>query len=410
MDDKSILSIWKETNENVKYLLFGTFINQFGFFIQAYLIVFMIHQGFSSDAAGLGLTLLCGSSILGAIAGSNFGVSFGNRNNIILASLGLAVSVVLIPIFVNPNYPSYLWVSIIFICGFFSQMYRPSASVMLSNYLPTEFHVIGFSMFRISLNIGAAIGPIVATFLVALDWKYVFWLNGLTAFSFALIAVFLLKENTKADPIDKNANIQGSWSVVLKDIKYWYFLLAMFISSMVYIQFYSSVPVAIEKNGFPLEVYSMLLVSSSITLILCELKISSIIRNLPAWKPALCGTFFLCLGVSTFGFTLNFGNIIIISSLIVVGGLMISGPTMFAYPASFPLSSRGQYIAANQVSFTMGNALGPILGLKLLAWNTNAVWVFCFLSAIVCSILIYMGMKPVGSEAISNPKRIESNE
>lgn len=339
MNDKSILSIWKETNENVKYLLLGTFINQFGFFIQAYLIVFMMHQGFNSDSAGLGLTLLCGSSIYGAIAGSNLGVSYGNRNKIILASLGLAVSAVLIPIFVNPNYSSYIWMSIVSICRFFSQMYRPSASVMLSNYLPTEFHIIGFSMFRISLNIGAAIGPVVATFLFALDWKYVFWLNGLTAFSFALITLFFLKENVTAKPVEKNTNIQGSWSVVLKDIKYWYFLLAMFIISMVYIQFYSSVPVAIEKIGFPLEVYSMLLVSSSVTLILCELKISSIIRNLPAWKPALFGTFFLCLGVSSFGFTLNFGNIIIISSLIVVGGLMVSGPTMFAYPASFPLSS-----------------------------------------------------------------------
>ena len=44
--------------------------------------------------------------------------------------------------------------------GLATQSYRPAAAVLLSDLMPEEHRVMAFSMMRIALNIGAALGPL----------------------------------------------------------------------------------------------------------------------------------------------------------------------------------------------------------------------------------------------------------
>lgn len=410
MNDISILSFLKSINNNVKYLLLGVLIFQFGFFIQAYIIVYMLSKGFSSSQASWSLALLCGSSIVGAIAGSNISSKYGCKINIILASASLAVFVAIIPYFVSPTHSAFLWVPVICLAGFFSQMYRPSASVLISENLTADVQIMGFSLFRIALNLGGALGPLVATWLAGYNWKYVFFLNSLCALAFAIIVLFFIKDVREQDDDKTKVVSSPGWLTVISDRKYWYFLMAMFLSSIAYIQIYSTIPVALESENHPLESYSKILITYSVVLILFELQISSLIRKLPSWVPALFGTFVLCAGVATFGITINYGNLVLLSAVIMVSGLMVSGPTMFAYPATFPLPVRSKYIAANQISFTVGNAVGPIVGLYLYTRNNSLIWWCCFAIAVICCGLIYAGMKPASNTVDQPVQDIEPKE
>jgi len=410
MNDNSTLAFIKSINSNVKFLLLGVLIFQFGFFIQAYIIVYMLNKGFTSSQASWSLALLCGSSIIGAIAGSNISTKYGCKTNIIFASVCLAFFVAIIPYFVAPSHSALIWIPVISLAGFFSQMYRPSASVLLSENLNADVQIMGFSLFRIALNLGGALGPLVATWLAGYDWKFVFFLNSICAFAFAAIVFLFIMEDKKPD-VDKNTVAKPlGWRNVISDKKYWYFLLAMFLSSVAYIQIYSTVPVALEAENHPLESYSRILITYSVVLILFELQISSFVRKLPSWIPAIFGTFVLCVGIATFGITINFGNFILLSSIIMVSGLMVSGPTMFAYPATFPLPVRSKYIAANQISFTVGNALGPVIGLYLYSVNNQLIWWCCFAIAVICCGLLYAGMKPDSKIAYEHTQEAEPKE
>lgn len=410
MFDNSLIGFLKSINSNVKSLLLGVLIFQFGFFLQAYIIVYMLSKGFTSSQAGWSLALLCGASIIGAIAGSNIGTKYGCKNNIILASTGLAIFAALIPYLVTPAHSALLWIPIICLAGFFSQMYRPSASVLLSENMPADVQIMGFSLFRIALNVGGALGPLVATWLAGYDWKFVFYLNSICALTFSAIVFIFIKEDHDQSPDNDSANIAQGWGSVIKDKKYGYFLMAMFLSSIVYIQIYSSVPVALKSENFPLESYSKILITYSVVLILFELQISSFVRKFPSWIPALFGTFVLCIGVATFGITINYGNLVVLSAIIMVSGLMVSGPTMFAYPATFPRAVRSKYLAANQISFTMGNALGPIIGLYLYSVNNQLIWWCCFTIAVICCGLLYAGMKPDNKIAYQHIQGNETKE
>lgn len=410
MSDHNLIIFLKSLNNNVRYLLLGVLVFQFGFFIQAYIIVYMLSKGFSSSQAGWSLALLSGASILGAIVGSNVGTKFSSKVNIILSSAGLSVFVALIPYVVSIENPPTFWVPVIFLAGFFSQMYRPSVSVLLSENLSADVQIMGFSLFRIALNVGGALGPLMATWLASYDWQYVFLMNSICALTFALMILFFIKDKEKIQSRNTSAGVEAGWATVIKDKKYWYFLIAMFLSSIAYIQIYSTVPVALESKNYPLDSYSKILITYSVVLILFELQISSFVRKFPSWAPALLGTFVLCIGVATFGVTINYGNLIILSSVIMVSGLMVSGPTMFAYPATFPHVVRGKYIAANQISFTLGNALGPVIGLYFFSVSANMIWWCCFCIAIICCGLLYVGMKPNAEKTTKTILKSETEE
>ncbi len=394
----SVLQTLKETTPAVRYLLFGAFVNQLGYFIQAYIIVFMLAMGFNVLLAGWGLAILSGGSILGTLAAPAMTQRIGDRNTIAVSGILMAGSVALVPFLVQPDKPEIVWVLAIALTGFFAQMYRPAAANILSHNFPPDNQVMGFSMLRVALNLGGVIGPVLATILSQVDWAWVFWFNAAASLAYAMIAFIKIPDirPDKAEIVEGSTTVQTSgWHQLKRDFRFIAFLMAMFLSSIVYIQLYAVLPLAIENQGMPLATYSSLLSVYAFVLICFELKISAIVRHYPVWIPAAIGTTVLCLGIASFGITLGSQIGLIISAVIIVGGLMTSGPTMFAYPARFPVEVRSVYISANQASFSSGNAIGPILGVFIFTQFGGWVWVGCLVLALISGALIIYGMRPL---------------
>lgn len=405
--DTSVLQTLKDTSPTVRYLLFGAFINQIGYFIQAYIIVFMLAVGFDALAAGWGLAIFSGGSIFGTLAAATLTARIGDRNTIIVSAILMAVCVALVPIAVAPDNPTYLWVASIALTGFFAQMYRPAAANILGHHFTPDQHVMGFSMLRVALNLGGAIGPVLATLLSQFDWSLVFWFNAIASLTYAVIAWMKIPdERFNADQDNAVETGDGPrasvWLQMFSDWRFMAFLMAMFLSSVVYIQFYAVVPLAIEREGLSLATYSTLLSVYALILISAELKISAIVRRYPVWIPATVGTTVLCLGIASFGITLGSQIGLILSAVILVGGLMTSGPTMFAYPARFPVAVRSVYISANQAAFSAGNAIGPVIGVVVFNYFGGWVWGLCFALAIISGALVAYGMRP--PQAAISPK------
>lgn len=399
-DDVTVLSFLRATPTPVRYLLVGAMINQLGLFIQVYLVVFMLSRGFGVIEAGGALAVLSTGAIVGTVLAATFAERVGNRNLIVLSTLAFAAGVAATPLLVRPDLPMAAWGGIVFVTGVFSQMYRPPAAAILSEHIPEDTHVMGFSLFRIALNIGGAIGPLVATALAALDWSWVFWFNAACSVGFAIIAATRLPDDRAAAAarraeVDESGE-RASWGEILSDVRFLAFLAAMLISVMVYAQLYSALPVAIEARDLPLTAYSTVLVVYALVLICFELKVSSITRRYPPWIPSALGTVILCAAIASFGLTLGSPLTLVLSAVALVCGLMISGPTMFAYPARFPKPIRGRAISLNQAAFSAGNALGPLVGVAVLERWGALLWVLCLLAGILSGWLAAVGMRPRG--------------
>lgn len=390
-----VLATLRATPASVRYLLGGVLINQMGAFVQTFLVLYLTAKGLSIGHAGLALTAYSVGAVLGTILGGELTQRFGPRATIVGAMATSAVILALIPTLSGPGRFGLL-LGAIALAGLATQSYRPAAAVMLSDLIPDEHRVMGFSMMRIAMNGGAALSPLIAAGLILVDWDLLFYLDAATALGYALLALTLLPKVT-APPEDEEVEAaeqkRTGYAALFRDARYLAFLASVLLGSVIYVQYTVALPLKITEEGHPAALYSGVLTASSLILILCELKITSYVKG---WKPYAAGaggTALMALGVAGYGLPFGSSITIIACTVLFVFGVMTSGPTMFAHPATYPAAVKARYIAAHQATFGLGLALGPTLG--VLAWSTlgNGIWWVCGVVGLVAALCAHVGMR-----------------
>jgi MFS family permease len=387
------LAALRVTPMPVRYLLGGVLINQMGAFVQTFMVLYLTFRGFSAAQAGITLAAYSIGAVLGTILGGELTHRVGPRATITGAMTASATVLGLVPLLSRPGL-FFVLVAAIAVAGLATQSYRPAAAVLLSDLMPEEHRVMGFSMMRIALNAGAAVSPLIAAGLILLDWNLLLWFDGATALIYAVLARVLLPKVAAPAAVEKPAEDKRSaYGVLLRDGKYMYFLASVLIGSVIYVQYTVALPLKIHAEHHPAALYSAVLVTASVVLILCELKITSYVTRWPGYVAATAGTALMGLGVAGYGLSSSSAVLLIVSTVVFVFGIMVNGPTMFAYPATFPAAVKARYIGAQQAMFGLGMAMGPLFG--VVAWETlgNNVWWLCGLLGLVAAECALLGMK-----------------
>jgi MFS family permease len=396
-DPVGVFVTLRATPTPVRYLLTGVFINQMGAFVQTFMVLYLITKGFSAGQAGIVLSAYSVGAVFGALFGAELTDWLGSRVTIAAAMATSATILAFVPLLSKPKLLGFLIVMVA-MAGLATQSYRPAASVLLSDLMPEQFRVSGYSMMRIAMNIGAALSPLIAAALILVSWNLLFWLDAATALIYAVLAWILLPD-IRTPRADKQESTDSRWSAyagLLRDRKYLYFLMSVLIGSIIYVQYTVALPLKIIADHHSVAVYSAVLVTASVVLVVCELKITSYVTRWPGYVAASVGTAVMAIGLAGYG--LSAGVILLVLSTIVfVFGIMINGPTMFAYPATFPAAVKVRYIGAQTAMFGLGVALGPAFG--VLAWEAlhNSVWLLCGVLGMIAALCALLGMKPATS-------------
>ena len=174
-----VLAVLRRTPTPVRYLLGGVLVNQLGAFVQTFMVLYLVFRGFSAGEAGIAVAAYSIGSVLGGLAGGELIHRIGPRATITAAMLGSAGILALVPLFGRPGLFVPLLVALL-LAGLATQSYRPAAAVLLSELMPDSDRVMGFSMMRIALNLGAALSPLIAAGLILLDWDLLLWFDAAT--------------------------------------------------------------------------------------------------------------------------------------------------------------------------------------------------------------------------------------
>ncbi|MGC9537108.1 MFS transporter [Streptomyces sp. UG1] len=414
-----VLDALRATPRSVRYLLGGVLLNQLAAFVQTFLVLYLTHRGYGVDRAGFLLGAYGVGAVAGTVLGGELTSRLGSRNTIVTAMCSSALLVFLIPWLADPDaYPVLL--GLVVLLGLMTQSYRPAASALLSELMPDEFRVMGFSMLRIAMNIGAAAGPLLAAGLIQINWNLLFWVDGATALAYGLLAAFLLPrpaasaaKDDKADSGSQAPSQRSAYGVMLRDLRFQLYLGSMLLSALVYAQFFAALPVDLEDAGHPTSLYSAVLTVSSAMLISFELAVTARVSRWRASTAATVGTFVYCLGIAGFGLPGSVPVLILFTTVVSVCGLMVSGPTLWAHPAKAPEHVRGRYIAASQAVFGLGSAVGPALGMLVWTRYGDAVWVACAVLGTVAAVLALAGLRPsdeTGTDKDAGPEESAVSE
>ena len=314
----NVLTSVRESDPAVRWLLCGVFVNQLGAFVQVFLVLFLVDQGSSDARAGIALGAYGAGSVLGALLGGRLADRLGRRATMTVSMLCAAALTIAIGFLGDPAlYPLLLLVVVA--DGAMTQAYRPAASAMLADLVPAERLVMTFSMYRVALNTGAVIGPLVAAWLMTVSWDLLFWADGLTAIACALLARRFLPASDAAPAAAHAASAAGAssagtadraaspaagrtgYAAVLRDGRYLLYLFAMFASAVIYMQYFAVLPLEIRADGHSAAIYSAVLALSAAVVITCELLVTKRVQAWRATSAAAGGIALLGIGLGAYG-------------------------------------------------------------------------------------------------------------
>jgi MFS family permease len=401
------LATFRDMPFAAKLLLVGVFVNQFGAFLQAFLVLYLTHRGFSETHALYGMGAYGFGAVIGLLFGGAMSDRLGPRRTIIVSMVGSTVLPVAITLM--NSYTGILIVAVL--AGAMAQLYRPAAGSILATLVPPARQVMAFSMNRIALNLGVALGPFLAGALIASDhWDLLFWIDGCTALLYVVIALlFLPKTGGEADAEETSAARTRYWSV-LSDWRYVVFMFAVLTNALIYIQSFSVLPLTLKDHGYSEHAFSWILTISATVLISCELIVTRFTQH---WQPRVAASVGLVLlGVGLTAYGLPFGGlaIVFVGAGIGVIGQIIGGPSIFAYPAKAATpGATGRYLGAFFAMFGLGQALGPIIAAPIYHMIGTHIWYISGVTGLVSALTAYIGMAGRKAAAVSAPAPAEQD-
>lgn len=340
-------------------------VNRSGEMVIPFMSVYLTQQlGFSKTQTAA--VLFCFG--LGALAGSNIGGylsdTIGNFKVMAISLFGTGITFMSL-IFIESFYIFSAW---LFITAVFSSMFSPAAFSAVSFWGIPENKTRGYSLLRMAINLGVAIGPAVGGILAKKSgYHWLFILDGLTCF-LALGVLFLVlgHRNIKREVIKEKNVIKES---PFKDIPLMLFLLFNLLNMTFFFQILFSVPVYFKEVVIMDELLiGIFFTANGLLVFILEMPLVYIIeKSNKYFKPMVMGAFLIGLGYISLSIFKNPLMAIVMYSLLVALGEVINFPLIPSLAMRrADEQNHGKYMGVVSMMFAMSFLLAPIAGLPII--------------------------------------------
>ncbi len=409
MSTAGIRVTFAEAPAPVRAILLGIFVNRLGAFLQAFLVLFLTHRGFTEVEAGVALGVYGAGSVAGVLAGGSLSDRLGARTATILSMTGSAA--LLLAILYAGSYPALLVVT--GLVGAVSQLYRPASSALLSELTTKDRQVMIFAMYRLAMNLGTTAAPAIGAVRISVSYDLLFWTEAVAACGYAVIAAVALPRRTPfADAAsvagDAGEGSRGGYLALLGDRRYLLYLLAAFANAAIYIQYVSTLPLAMRDARHAIGWYGAMVSLNGFIVITCELLVTRVVQRWPVKVVVAAG--FALLGAGQAIYALPWGvAVFVVGTLVWTLAEIVGGPSVFAYPGmAAPPGLTGRYMGSMQAMFGLGTAIGPVAGVALYgAVGADAWWMFG-LACAVAMAAAWFGMRPPAPAPVPDGATTES--
>jgi MFS family permease len=380
---KRLLSIYQEYPKTFWIIMGGMFIDRLGGALIFPFFGLYITSKYNVGMTEVGVlfTILAVSSLVGSLLGGAMTDKFGRKGMILGGLIFSAVSTLLLAF--APTL-EFIYVAGL-VVGLFGNMAGPAQQAIVADVLPEDKRVDGFGVLRIVANLAIVIGPAIGGFLAARSYTILFIIDVILS-SITAVIVLLYVPETKPEAAPDPAG-QPTEEVsfgqtlvgylrVLKDSAFLIYILASIFMVMAYMQMNITLPVFLrDVHGLPDSGYGMLLSLNATMVVLLQFAISRRIKGYAPLRVMILGTIIYAVGFSMYGFVSAYW-LFIVAMVIITFAEMLIAPTGQAIVAKLaPEDMRGRYMAVFGFSWTIPNAIGPLLaGLVMDNYNPNWIW------------------------------------
>ncbi|NOR89080.1 MAG: MFS transporter [Anaerolineales bacterium] len=370
-------SIYNEYPRHFWTLLFASFIDSVGGFILFPFFTLYVTQKF-----GVGMTtvgMIFGAFAVTSMVGSTIGGALADRlGRKPLILFGLVVSAISSLWLGLVNELSLFFAGAIFV-GLFTNIGGPARQAMIADILPEEQRAQGFGLFRVVVNLAAAIGPAIGGFLASQSYLSLFLTDAAISIFVAILLFIVLPETRiarKSQEEESMGQTLGGYGTVLRDKFFMFFWLASALSTLVYIQMNGTLAVYLrDVHNVSLQSFGAILSLNAGMVVLFQFYITRRYAKYPELAVITVGALLNAIGFALYGFVATYGLFLLAMAIITVGEMLWAPISQSIVARLAPEDMRGRYMAFFGFSFAVPFAIGPLLaGLVIDYYDPNWVW------------------------------------
>lgn len=287
-----------------------------------------------------------------------------------------------------------------FLLSFVNEAFRPANATAVALFSKPENRTRSYSLNRLAINLGWALGSAVGGVLAAHSYELLFWVDGITNIFAGVLLFIYLKPNkqitNEEKPVTATVEISKT-SSAYRDKTYLLFIGILVLFAACFFQLFTNFPVFMKKEkGFSEEFIGLLMAINGLTIALVEMvmvyKLETKGRNILYMSigMVLTGMGFLILNVPLLDYSLA-----VVMIMFITFGEMYAMPFMNSYwIARAKPHNRGQYAGLYTMAWSAAQTLGPIGGSQLAQHaGFTVTWYVVAGLSIFTALLLYKLLK-----------------
>jgi predicted MFS family arabinose efflux permease len=369
-------------------------INRSGTMVLPFMTIYLTQKlGVGIGKAGFVMSLFGVGAIVGALIGGKITDRIGFYYVQLFTLVGGGLM-----FFVLGQMKSYSAICITtFLLSIINEAFRPANAVAIAHYSKDANRVRSYSLNRLAINLGWAVGSATGGIIASFNYELLFWVDGITNISAAVLLYFIIAPTKKVTPtVKKGSAVVVKANSAYKDYNYLFFIAIQVLFAICFFQLFTTLPVFYKTVLHLSE--SFIGINMAINGILIALFEMVIVFKLEGRRPVIhymaAGVFLV--GISFLVLNLPIASAMLLalfSMLFITAGEILAMPFMNAYwIARTNNENRGQYAALYTVAWSSAQAIGPFFGSQLaehfgysvLWWVIGAI---CILSTWAYSLL-----------------------
>jgi MFS family permease len=350
------------------------FINRIGFMVLVFLNIYLTqHLHFSLAQAG---QILAGYGI-GAIAGGYVGGYLADKlgpRAVMIASLVLSGGLLIFAGYASA-YATIL--VLIFLYGVTATALFPANDTAMSRFCAGEMRAKGFALRRLASNLGITFGPIIGGFLVMIDYKWIFWADGLTSIAAAAVIAVWLKAPSfprrgEAGAAGRGGEVRSPW----RDLPFLQFLGLFLIVATVFAQIFSTFPLYLNTHyGLKENRIGSLWAVNTLMIVTIEMVLLHNLRKKRPMNLIPLGAFLIGAGFALLPLGKSFLFAACTVAVWTMGEILTMPLTATVVSNRAGGASAGRYLGLLSLAFSLSMLIAPLAGNLILdAAGGTALW------------------------------------
>ena len=391
---KKLLDRYKGLPKDIYFICIAQVVNRFGDFVIPFLTLYLTSKlGLSSTTAGV---IVTAASIIGmpaAMIGGRAADIIGRKRVYVIFQL--AAAAFLIPCAFTME--SHITIICLLATSFCGSALRPAFMAMVTDILPTADRQAGFSLNYLSINIGVALGPLVAGFLFNKYLPVFFIGDALTSVAAVFLIAFgvkekdLVQQEKAVTSRNEKKDERGFIRMLISKPRLLCFLLLVLMYDFVYSQHTFSIPMILEDMfaGKSSSYYGIMMSVNAITVLILTLFITAAVSNLSQLTVMAIGGLMFAIGFGGTCLIHGLPSLIFFTVIWTCGEIFQSISSGVYIAANSPVNFRARIQSSVSIIWLIGSSLGTFIsGIVMDRFGKNGIGLMLFATGLIASGLM----------------------